>query len=165
MNIALRVARGLAQPPLALPAALIDVRTRAAFIDEIDKPLLVDSDGIVRWEQFGAQLLAIAHASVDVMGEVDTELGRISIALVLWSGCLMAAKAIAFETRSGENTAAGRAQQFATIDGLASQDVLFCAGVEAAPAFKTQRAQHYSLEGVPHGSPVRRHVEQAQDGS
>lgn len=130
MVIALSLARGLAQRPLPLPAALVDVEARATFILQIDKPLLVDVNGIAQWEQFGAQLHTIAGASTDVMAEVDSELDRVSIALVLWSGCIMAAKAIAFETRLGEKTAAGRAEQFGAIDGLAAQDALFCAGVE-----------------------------------
>jgi hypothetical protein len=49
---------------------------------------------------------------------------------------------------------------FAMIDNLAADDALFCAGVEAAPAFKTNRQQSYSLDGVPDISPVRRHLDQ-----
>ena len=165
MVIALSLARGLAQRPLPLPAALVDVQARATFVLQIDKPLLVDADGIAQWEEFGAHLHAIAQASATVMTEVGSELDRVSIALALWSGCIMAAKAIASETRSGENTAAGRAEQFAAIDGLAAQDSLFRAGVEAAPAFKVRRAQPYSLDGVPSASPVRRYAEQHQSGS
>lgn len=165
MGIALSLARGIGLGPLALPAALADVQTRATFIREIDKPLLVDGNGVAQWEQFGAQLRAIAQASAEVMPELENELDRVAIALALWSGCIIAVKAIAFETRSGENTSAGRAQAFAAIDGVARQDVLFCAGVEAAPAFKTQREQPYSLDGVPQSSPVRRYVDQAESGS
>jgi len=165
MAIALSLAHGLAQRPLTLPAALTDVQARATFIRAIDKPLLVDGNGVAQWEEFGAQLCAIAQSSAEVMRELVGELDRVAVALVLWSGCITAAKAIAFETRSGENTAAGRAQQFAAIDGLAAQDALFCAGVEAAPAFKAQREQPYSLDGVPQTSPVRRYVSQVEDGS
>jgi hypothetical protein len=165
MLIAFSLARGLAQLRLALRAPLLDIQARAIFIRQIDKPLLVDADGIAQWEEFGAHLRTIAQASTNVMAEVDNELDRVAIALALWSGCIMAAKAIAFETRSGENTADGRAREFAAIDGLAAQDALFCAGVEAAPAFKTQREQPYNLDGVPHSSPVRRHLEQAENTS
>jgi hypothetical protein len=158
MDIALRVARGLAREPLELPAELADVNTRATFILAIDKPLLFDGDGVAQWVEFGAQLSAIAQLSADVMPELATELERISVALVLWAGCILAVKAIALETRSGANTIAGRAEAFATIDKLAVEDPLFRAGVEAAPAFKTHRLQPYSLDGVPEGSPVRRHL-------
>jgi hypothetical protein len=150
---------------LTLPAALTDVQARARFIREIDKPLLVDGSGVAQWRQFGGQLRAIAQSSAELMPELVGELDRVAVGLVLWSGCITAAKAIAFETRSGENTAAGRSQQFAAIDELAAQDELFCAGVEAAPAFKTQREQPYSLDGVPQTSPVRRHVTRLENGS
>ena len=164
MGIALSLARGLAQRPLTLPGGLTDVQARATFIREIDKPLLVDADGVAQWEEFGAQLRAISQSSAALMPELVGELDRVAVALVLWSGCITAAKAIALDTRSGENTAAGRVQQFVAIDGLAAQDALFCAGVEAAPAFKTQRDQPYSLDGVPQTSPVRRYVTQTNSG-
>jgi hypothetical protein len=96
------------------------------------------------------------------MPDLGDQLDRVATALMLWSGCITAAKAVAFETRSGDNSAAGRAQQFALIDELAAQDALYCAGVEAAPAFETQRSQPYSLDGVPQSSPVRRHVSQPE---
>ena len=42
-----------------------------------------------------------------------------------------------------------------TIDSRAAQDAVYCAGVEAAPAFKRLRAQPYAMDGVPENSPVR----------
>jgi hypothetical protein len=159
MNIALSLARGLSQWPPALPAALVDVRSRARFIHEIDRPLLVDGDGVPQWADLGAHLRRIAQSSTDVMPELASELDRVSVALDLWAGCIMAAKVITFETRSGENTPEGRARAFAMIDRLASEDATFCAGVEAAPAFKAHRGQGYSLDGVPNTSSVRRHLD------
>jgi hypothetical protein len=164
MAIALSFARGLARTPLTLPGALTDVQARATFIREIDKPLLVDGDGVWQWQGLGVRLRAIAQASAEVMPELAGELDRVAVALLLWSGCISAAKAIAFETRSGENTAAGRAQEFVGIDALAAQNLLYCAGVEVAPAFKTQREQPYSLDGVTQTSPVRRHINLAEGG-
>ena len=67
------------------------------------------------------------------------------------------AKTIGFETRSGENTVAGRTEAFLVI--LAADDALFCAGVEARPAFKACRKQGSSLDGVPEDSAVRRYVQ------
>jgi hypothetical protein len=61
---------------------------------------------------------------------------RVSIALRLWSGCLSAAKTIAFETRDGQMTPETRKQIFGSIDSLAMADSIFCMGVESAPAFK-----------------------------
>jgi hypothetical protein len=133
MSIALSVARGLSHRPLVLPDALEDVQPRAKFILEIDKPLLFDVNGVAQWGEFGAHLRAIAQLSAGVMPGVSSELDRVAIALAMWAGCLMAAKAIAFETLSGTNTVDGRAQAFVTIDNVAAEDMLFRAGVEAAP--------------------------------
>jgi hypothetical protein len=162
MNIALNLARALANQQLQLPAALRDPSSRAKFLIEIDKPLLVDIDGAAQWDEFGAHLRKIAELSKDLMPELDIELERVAVALSLWAGCIMAAKTIGHETRSGMNTVAGREQAFALIDRLAAEDALFCAGVEAAPAFKVCRGEEYSFEGVPESSPVRRHIEPAR---
>lgn len=159
MQIALSLAQGLADKPLGLPAALADVESRASFIIQIDKPLLVDGNGVAQWVDFGAQLRTIADLSADVMPELASELTRVSVTLVLWAGCITAAKAIAFDTRSGINTVTGRAEAFLVIDRLAAEDALFCAGVEAAPAFKACREQDYILDGVPERSAVRRYVQ------
>jgi hypothetical protein len=158
MDIALSVSRGLAQGLLELPAPLVDVQSRARFIHDIDRPFLIDGNGEAQWIEFGSHLRVIAQLSSSVMPDIASELDRVSVALALWAGCIMAAKGVAFETRAGENTVTGRGEVFERIDRLAAQDALFCAGVEAAPAFKTQRQQDYSLEGVPDNSPVRRFV-------
>jgi hypothetical protein len=161
MQIGLSLGRALALQPLELPTALTDINRRAGFIAQLDKPLLVDIDGVAQWVEFGEHLGAIAELSAGVMPEVPAELDRVSIALRLWAGCIMAAKAIAFETRSGANTTSGRTQEFTVIDQWAGEDRLFRAGVEAAPAFKTGREQKYSLDGVPTDSSVRRYVQQS----
>jgi len=119
----------------------------------------VDVNGAAQWEDFGSQLRAIAEASASQMPELFSELDRVAVALTLWSGCIMAAKSIAMETRSGENTSTGRAQQFTLIDNVARQNQLFSAGVEAAPSFKAARGEEISLDGVPYTSPVRRYVD------
>jgi hypothetical protein len=92
MSIALSFARGLSHQPLRLPAALADVQLRARFIHEIDKPLLVDGDGVAQWGEFGAHLRTIAQLSAEVMPELASELDRVSVALAVWAGCIMAAK-------------------------------------------------------------------------
>lgn len=74
------------------------------------------------------------------------------IGLRLWAGCLMGAKVIALETRSGPNTARGRAERCARIGELAADDLVFRAGAEAARAFKLLRGEPFSLDGVPEGS-------------
>jgi len=164
MAIALSLASGLAQGPLDLPPALVPVDARVELMLQIDKPLLVDVNGFAQWEHFGSHLRVIAEASAPQMPELPSELHRVAVALALWSGCIMTAKSIALETRSGENTSAGRAQQFGLIDNVARQNQLFSAGVEAAPGFKAARGQEIDLDGVPDTSPVRRYVNRAQRG-
>lgn len=164
MAIALGLANGLAQGPLVLPAALFPMDARVELMLRIDKPLLVDVNGVAQWEDFGSHLRAIAEASGPQMPELSSELDRVAVALTLWSGCIVAAEAIALETRSGENTSVGRAQQLALIDSVARHKRLFSAGVEVAPAFKAARGQEIDLDGVPDTSPVRRHVNRAQGG-
>jgi hypothetical protein len=165
MAIALSLANGIAHGSLELPSALFSVDARVELMLQIDKPLLVDVNGVEQWEDFGSHLRAIAEASASRMPELSSELDRVAVALMLWSGCIMAAKSIAMETRSGENTPAGRAQQFAVIDNVARQNQLFSAGVEAAPSFKAARGEEISLDGVPDTSPVRRYVDRIQGGA
>ena len=69
------------------------------------------------------------------MPDVTDPVVRLNICLRLWAGCLSAAKTIALETRSGLNTPELRKEIFTTkVDVLASNDPIYRAGVEAAPA-------------------------------
>jgi hypothetical protein len=156
MDIALALAHGLASSrDLALPEELCDVELRAQLA-ETDRPLLVDGDGVARFDVLGAQVRNMAVRTEPLIPGLADPLDRAAVALRLWAGCLTAAKAIAAETRSGPNTSAGRAEQFAEIDQRAAADLLFRAGVEAAPAFKRLRKQAVELDGVPENSAVRR---------
>lgn len=157
LHIAFYLGHGLHAGPVALPTALADVQARVQFIAMIDEPLLLDAEGVAQWNKMGRRLRRMENASRQVMPEVPGSLGRVSIALRLWSGCITAANAIARETLSGPNTPDGREAEFQTIDAFAATDQIFTAGVEAAPAFKTSQGQAYSLEGVPADSSVRRH--------
>jgi hypothetical protein len=65
-------------------------------------------------------------------------------------------RSAADDPRWVRDTSAGRAEAFSQIDAVAAADPVFCAGVEAAPAFKRLREQPYEFDGVPEGSPVRR---------
>jgi hypothetical protein len=158
MSFALALGRLLEYRPLALPEPLTDVQARAQFILKVDKPLLVDGDGIHQWRQFGIHLEQIANDSQELMPELPEDYDRVSVALRLWAACLMAVKTIRPETRSGPNNPDGRAQAFQSIDQLAAADALYRAGVEAAPAFLDARNQDYSFDGVPADSPVRLHA-------
>lgn len=119
MQIAFSVGAGLAHGPPDLPAPLSDLDRRTEFILRIDRPLLIDADGIAQWVEFGRHLQAVAEIGREVMPSLDDQLDRVSVAFRLWSGCLMAVKTIAHETRAGVNTASSRAEGFEAIDALA----------------------------------------------
>jgi hypothetical protein len=165
LRVALVLGHGLAPyaPPL-LPAALEDVRRRAEFVVKIDCTWLVN--GAAEWAELGRRLEHAAEASDRVMPEVASPLGRMSIALRLWAGCLNAAKSIAAGTLSGPNSPEGRAQAFEQfIDPTAIADPVFRAGVEAAPTFHALHGNPCFLDGVPADSAVRLHAEQCTETS
>jgi hypothetical protein len=140
MGFALAFGQLLQYRPLPFPVPLADVQARAKFILAIDKPLLVDGDGIHQWREFGIHLEEIAERSEAVMTDLHADFDRVSIALRLWAGCVTAVKSIRPETRSGQNITEGRAQQFQSIDELAADDPVYAAGVELAPAFLDARS-------------------------
>ena len=49
MAIALCLANGLTHGSLELPSALVPVEARVALMLQIDKPLLVDVNGVAQW--------------------------------------------------------------------------------------------------------------------
>lgn len=77
------------------------------FIEQSDRPLLVDGQGVPQWGGMGAHLRDIAVSSADVMPEIGDPLDRVSITLRLWAGCLEAAK------RSLTRREAGRIRRLA----------------------------------------------------
>mgnify|MGYP001606548537 CR=1 FL=1 len=163
MAFALALACGLGTA-CRLPAEFEDVAARARFADRIDGPFIATydelADPVAAAPRIGPRLREIAEAARKALGSVPDELDRLSGALRLWSGCLMAAKTIALETRSGPNTPEIRRAAFEEfIDPAAASDSVFRAGVEAGPAFKALRGEPVSLEGVPAGAAVRRYVE------
>jgi hypothetical protein len=165
MRIGLYLAHGLAPHAPPLPVALADVERRAEFVKQVNRMLLVDGEGVARWADMGRHLADAATASDKVMPEVTDPLERVSVALRLWAGCLTAAKAIAYDTRSGANAATGRAHAFAEgIDQQAAADPVFRAGVEAAPAFHALHGDPCFLDGVPTDSPVRTYAERCSEG-
>lgn len=158
MNIALDLARGLSPDLHVSPDCLADPLTLAELVDEIDGPIVVDGNGDLRFDLLGERLRAISEKSTLALHAFTDPVDRLAVALRIWAGCLMAAKLIAHETRGGPNTNEMRASMFPQVDSLARNDPAFCAGVEAAPAFKATRGQEIALGGVPADSPVRRHV-------
>ena len=142
-----------------LPSSLQNVEQRAKLVEAINGPLIRNSD-LERLSniEIYQRLDAIAKKSVNYITDIQHYYIRVNISLRLWSGCLSAAKMIAFETRSGENKPEIRELTFTNrIDPIAERDLIYRAGVEAAPAFKKLVGQPYSFEGVPQNSSVRKY--------
>lgn len=93
--------------------------------------------------------------------------GRKNILLRLWTGCIEAAKAIRFTHVAGIKdgvvveapiTYEYRQALFTSLIDLQSRiDLIYGAGVEAAPAYKKLLKEYYSLSGVPSNSIIRRY--------
>jgi hypothetical protein len=146
--------------PAKLPAMLDDVRKRALLVETIDAPFISNSVlATLSSEEKQRRIETVARLVSSFMPDVQDANARASIALRLWVGCMTAAKTIANETRAGPNTREIRTTIFAAIDSISARDPLYCAGVEAGPAFKALRLQPFSLEGVPKESPVRKFAE------
>lgn len=156
MALALHFARSLG-PASLLPESLQRVERRAELVHRIDAPLVEHLELFHVVGQIATRVRDIIRVTPEFMPDVENPIDRLNIALRLWSGCLAAAKTIAYETRSGPNDAVLRARIMLEVDAIAREDPIYAAGVESAPAFKRLRGQGYSLEGVPEESPVRRY--------
>jgi hypothetical protein len=165
MAIAYAFAQGFGLPP-ELPASMADVQARASLVKAVNRPFagevfqLDQPLVLLQTAAFasGASIKTFIDTSAPFLPDVPDPIARLNAVLRLWAGCLMAAKTIADETFSGENTPDDRRENFAMIDEAARNDPIFEAGVEAAPAFKDEMEQHYSFDGVPEDSPVRRYA-------
>jgi hypothetical protein len=142
-------------PPQPLPASLRSFQRRAELVHAIDGPFWKDLQLFSLVCVLARRVGEVAELPAPLVPDVPDPLQRLSIALRLWAGCLDAAKTIAPETNSGPNTPEDRARIMPSIDARATEDAVYRAGVEAAPAFKPLRDQPYSMDGVPDGSPVR----------
>jgi hypothetical protein len=145
---------------------MADVQARAQLVIAVNRPFggkVFPADPLAPLEAVafasGGSVKAFIERSAPLMPDVPDPIERLNVVLRLWSGCLSAAKEIADATLDGPNTPEGRRDRFPAIDAAARHDLIFEAGVEAAPAFKDGMGEHYSLDGVPDDSPVRRHVQ------
>ena len=144
-----------------------DVQKRARFVSDIDAIFLIpinedlQSGGNGQLTDFSSDtkrhiLKDIAKKSKCYIlikyNNVPTNIG-----LRLWAGCMETAKCIALETKNGANSPKDREASFFQIDLFSKFDLMYCAGVEAAPSFKKLRKEHYSFKGVPPNSVVRKY--------
>jgi hypothetical protein len=158
MSMCLFLGRGLS-PEVKLPNMMNDVKARARLVESIDRSMVTDfnMDVMKMCECIGTHIRTIEFAATEAMPGLGA-LERLSVALQLWSGCLSAAKTIAYKTAAGVNTPKIRAHLFQFIDYNALACEIYKAGVEAAPLFKQRRHQKIFMDGVPNDSPVRRYL-------
>jgi|SRR5215208_5219254 hypothetical protein len=159
-----------------LPSSLMDIEKRAKLVNEIngtlvrgnnplvaDRMLLIDLDN----NEKDLRLDDIARISIAFLTEQMDDKIRKNILLRLWTGCIEAAKAIRFTHVAGIKdgvvveapiTLQYRQAIFASfIDLQSSIDLIYRAGVEAAPAYKKLLKEYYSFSGVPSNSIIRRY--------
>jgi hypothetical protein len=161
METALRWANELGSCP-TLPSSLQDVTQRSKLVYKINTPKLVkslfaDFHGNLSIEEKAQCQNTIARLSRAYILDVTDDKVIMNISLRIWSGCLSAAKTIAFQTVDGPNTPENRESIFRQIELIAQGDPIFRAGVEAAPSFRRLLKEDYSFEGVPKNSVVRRY--------
>jgi len=166
MKLARHFAENLVRMP-EYPASLkfMSVEKRAKMLDEIDRsgscslidswPLDPDPETLFNlFAKIANQLAKIAGLTKEYLPEIPDPLVRINIVLRLWVGCLDTAKTIAVKTLSGPVTPQDRSIGSQYIEGVASADSIYEAGVEAALAFKKRRGDYISFVGVPPGTRV-----------
>ena len=157
---------GIFQPDLSSSLTDIDKRTR--FVNEVNDILIryitndINSGGYGQFSDFALDikdniLIDIKEKGKSYFSNDENDNIIINTSLRLWSGCMEAAKAIAFETIDGRNTAQSRQTSFFQIDFFSKIDLIYTAGVESAPSFKRLHKQYYSFNGVPPDSAVRRY--------
>ena len=155
METAYQWATEMGQPP-ALPLSLGDVHKRAELVSIIDTFLVSDSQlHTLSHDEKKRRIDQLTEMSRHYIPEIANPDQRINICLRLWSSCLMAAKTIAFIAISDQNTVKMRSLIFNWIDEGCQQDLIWKAGVEAAPILKRLRGEAFSLEGVSKNSAVR----------
>jgi hypothetical protein len=124
--------------------------------------LLIDLDN----DEKDLRLDDIAQISMAFLTEQMDDKVRKNISLRLWTGCIETAKAIQFNyvieikdgiVREASITHEDRKALFTLIDLKSRIDLVYRAGVEAAPAYKKLLKQHYSFSGVPSNSIIRRY--------
>ncbi len=100
-------------------------------------------------EEARDEVWARAH---ELLGCSEEEAG---VALMLWEGCLAAAKCIATSTRTGRNWPWWRRRWAAGIDDRSLENPVYARGARAAVAFKEGRGEVWSFLGIPRHSVIR----------
>jgi hypothetical protein len=158
-----------------LPSSLKDIEKRK-LVNEINGPLVKGNNSLVADKMLlidldnsekDLRLDDIAQISMAFLTEQMDDKVRKNILLRLWTGCIEAAKAIRFNYVAGIKdgivveapiTHEYRQAIFTSLIDLQSRiDLIYGAGVEAAPAYKKLLKQYYSFSGIPSNSIIRRY--------
>ena len=159
-----------------LPASLTDAEKRAELVHQINNPLIKGNNADIPLKDLNSddknnRLNEIAQLSMAYLTEQMDEKLRKNILLRIWMGCMDAAKAIRFSSIAGVRngvvieapmTTQHRQILFQLIDLLSKTDLIYAAGVEAAPLYKKLVKQYYSFDGVPSDSIVRKYSNEYQ---
>ena len=159
-----------------LPSSLMDIEKRAKLMNEINGPLVSGNNPLVAPDKMlidldddekDLRLDDIAQISMAFLTEQMDEKVRKNILLRLWTGCIEAAKAIRFNYVAGIKdgfvveapiTLQYHQALFTSLIDLHSRiDLIYAAGVEAAPAYKKLLKEYYSFRGVPSNSIIKRY--------
>ncbi len=158
-----------------LPSSLSDIQKRAKLVNEINTPLVKGENQLANTKMLtgldaterDSRLNEIAQISTPYLTEQISDKLRKNILLRLWTGCMEAAKAIRFTSVAGIRDGAiieapisveYRRSVFNLIDLLFITDLIYGSGVESAPAYKKLVKEHYSLNGVPSNSIIRKYT-------
>ena len=161
MAIAIQWADELGPAP-SLPLSLQKVTQRAKLVNKINTShtanlaisLNNDNEKKLSNEKKAKCQSAIAILSREYISDVNDDKILINISLRLWSGCLSGVKIIALGTEDGLNTPETRLSQSRQIEHQIQTDLIYRAGVEAAPFFKKLLGEPICFEGVPKNSPL-----------
>ena len=131
MSTALEWANSLGAPP-KLPGSMKSPYQRAKLVQCIGCNLVSGNEQLHELPAGEQQRRKniITKLSEDYMPDVKDPTARLNVTFRLYSGCLMAAKTIAFDTRNGANTPETREHVVSKIlEALCSEDKIFEAGV------------------------------------
>jgi len=156
MQMAHALGRALC-PDAELPPSLRPPGRRAAMVEAADGPIVSDFGS--SWSDVAAALgrgvFLHGHGTGPFMPDVECSLRRAAISLIVWAGCVSAAKTIAWRTAAGRNTPERRQGPLDAIARECLDDPLYAAGVEVAVLWKRGRRQKIYLNDVPADHPIR----------
>lgn len=134
---------------IPIPEKLVDLTERARFLNEIDGSMVSDFNLPLpdMCSHIGQHIKKVAMECWKWFPSTWTIFNQLGFSLRLWAGCMDAAKTIAYKTAASVNDDGDERQRLISlIEGKSKYDLVYGAGVEAAPAFKRLRKQRVYAE-------------------